>query len=428
MRPQTGPVIVAFAAVALLAGLGQSQVVAQLFRPPVDSIPASQLGPEFSYRPQTEPVDASQLRLTPSKQYFLDSGDVLGVFIDGVLGKIDEAPPVHDPMPDSDLPPSLGYPVAVRPDGSISLPLVDRIMVRGLTISQAEDLIRQLFLDGSKPILTPQNRILVSLMRKRTVSVYVLRGDESSSSNSVASRTNASNRAVNFRSDSSQRAQRLQLPTGDNDLLNALSRTGGLPGVNARSGVRVFSKVESRSFNATASAPFPRSGTACQQSGSGLRAEQAPARLRTVPTRQTAGFRNRIPTNEVRLNQGDVVVVEPRDTEVYYTGGLLGGGEFPIPRDRGLDVVEAVSIAGGTLTANGRFRQTGTELLVIRQRPDRTQITIAVDLNRAISNPAERLQVRSGDVLILRYSSGEQIRNFGLQTLGAAGLRQLIGR
>ena len=411
----------AFAAIIFAVSPNRSTAFAQIFRPPVDAVPASRLGPGFSYRPQAEPVDASQLRLTPTKQYFLDSGDVLGIFIDGVLGEIDQAPPVQLPQPDSDLPPSLGFPVAVRADGSISLPLVNQIFVRGLTISQAEERIRQRFLDGAKPILTPDNRILVSLMSKRTVSVYVLRGDDSSSASPLAGLSNSSNRGVNSRSDSSQRAERLQLPAGDNDLLNALSRTGGLPGVNARSDVRVFSESSGRTFNSGGASPFPRTG-------SGRDSYRTSGRVTTVPTRQAPGFPRSISRNDIRLNQGDVVVVAPRDTDVFYTGGLLGGGEFPIPRDRGLDVVEAVSIAGGSLTSSGLNNQTPTELLVIRRRPDRSQFTIRVDLNRAIANPSERIQVRPGDVLMLRFSRSEQIRNIGFQTLRAAGLRQLFGR
>ena len=435
MRPLKWSGIFALAAIFIAVSPDRSTAFAQIFRPPVNAVPAREVGPGFNYRPQTEPVDASQLRLTPTKQYFLDSGDVLGIFIDGVLGEIDQAPPVQLPAPDSDLPPSLGFPVAVRADGSISLPLVNQIMVRGLTISQAEERIRQHFLDGAKPILTPDNRILVSLMRKRTVSVYVLRGDDSSSGSQFAGVT--SNRGVNSRSDSSQRAERLQLPAGDNDLLNALSRTGGLPGVNARSDVRVFSESAGRAFNSGGASPFPRTGygqssggaaSPFPRTGSGRSSYRTSGRVTTVPTRQPAGFPRSISRNDIRLNQGDVVVVAPRDTEVFYTGGLLGGGEFPIPRDRGLDVVEAVSIAGGSLTSSGLNNQTPTELLVIRRRPDRSQFTIRVDLNRAIANPSERIQVRPGDVLMLRFSSSEQIRNIGFQTLRAAGLRQLFGR
>jgi len=294
--------------------LNQPSTLAQIFRPPVNAVPARALGPGFSYRPQTEPVDASKLRLTPSKQYFLDSGDVLGIFIDGVLGELDQAPPVQLPSPDSDLPPSLGFPVAVQADGSISLPLVSQIYVKGLTISQAEERIRQRFLDGEKPILTPDNRILVSLMRKRTVSVYVLRGDDSASASQFAGRSNSANRAVNSRSDSSQRSERLQLPAGDNDLLNALSRTGGLPGVNARSDVRVFSESRRRAYHSGGASPFPRTGAGRDSNGSS-------GRFTSVPTRQPTGFPRSIARNDIRLNQGDVVVVAPRDTDVFYTAG-----------------------------------------------------------------------------------------------------------
>jgi len=89
--------ILILAVIVFSAGPKHSSALAQIFRPRVNAIPARQLGPGFSYRPQTEPVDASQLRLTPTKEYYLDSDDVLGIFIDGVLGEFDQAPPVHYP-------------------------------------------------------------------------------------------------------------------------------------------------------------------------------------------------------------------------------------------------------------------------------------------------------------------------------------------
>ena len=46
------------------------------------------------------------------------------------------------------------------------------------------------------------------------------------------------------------------------------------------------------------------------------------------------------------LNDGDIVYIESRETEVFYTGGLLQGGEFPLPRDYDLDVLGAMAIAG----------------------------------------------------------------------------------
>ena len=152
---------------------------AQIFSPRIPSVPASQLPRSYPQRTETSPVNAALLRNRPSKKYFLDADDVLGIFIEGILGNLDEMPPVQLPDPNSDLPPSIGYPVAVRADGTISLPLVEPIAVRGLTIIQVEELIKSRYLDADRPILKPENRILVSLMRKRTVSVYVIRGDES---------------------------------------------------------------------------------------------------------------------------------------------------------------------------------------------------------------------------------------------------------
>ena len=213
-----------------------SELCAQILNRPIPAVPASQLPRSYSQRTETSPVNAALLRNRPSKQYFLDAGDVLGIFIEGVLGNLDESPPVQIPDPSSDLPPSLGYPVSVREDGSISLPLVEPIPVRGLTIIQVEELIKSKYLDRSRPILTPENRILVSLMRKRTVNVYVIRGDDSQS----AGLNRPRNGVVNQRSDQSRRSNRLQLPAGDNDLLNALSQTGGLPGVNAKSDVKIY--------------------------------------------------------------------------------------------------------------------------------------------------------------------------------------------
>ena len=48
---------------------------------------------------------------------------------------------------------------------------------------------------------------------------------------------------------------------------------------------------------------------------------------------------------DIGLRDGDIVYVDTRETDVYYTGGLLGGGEFNIPRDYDLDVLAAVSLA-----------------------------------------------------------------------------------
>ena len=137
---------------------------------------------------------------------------------------------------------------------------------------------------------------------------------------------------------------------------------------------------------------------------------------------------------DTRLDQGDVVVIEARDTEVYYTGGLLGGGEFPLPRDRGIDVLEAIAVAGQSFGARSQNRLGGiptaapTELLILRRQPGGGQITIGVELNRALADPSQRIQVRAGDVLILRHTRWQQLQNAGSSVFNTLGVGQILGR
>ena len=46
--------------------------------------------------------------------------------------------------------------------------------------------------------------------------------------------------------------------------------------------------------------------------------------------------------SDIILNEGDTVYIEARDTEVYYTAGLMGGAQIPLPRDYDLRVIEAI--------------------------------------------------------------------------------------
>jgi hypothetical protein len=71
-------------------------------------------------RGDKETIDLSLLRQTPPETYLVDSGDVLAVYVEGVLGRREEIPPVSFP-PNNEVPPSLGYPIPVRDDGTISL-------------------------------------------------------------------------------------------------------------------------------------------------------------------------------------------------------------------------------------------------------------------------------------------------------------------
>src|SRR5205085_4019210 len=129
------------------------------------------------------------------------------------------------------------------------------------------------------------------------------------------------------------------------------------------------------------------------------------------------------------LQTGDVVYLEPCE-EVFYTGGLLPPGEHILPRDRDLDVVEAVSRVRGPLF-NGDFggsnlagnqvlpgigNPSPTLLTVVRKVPNGGQVPIVVDLARALRDPAERIRVRCGDVLILQEKPEEALTRYVTQT------------
>jgi protein involved in polysaccharide export with SLBB domain len=403
---------------------------------PIDSIPAERLPPQFLAEPQANKVntDVSRLRQPKAENYLLDEGDVLGVYIEGILGEVDSAPPVQFPDETSDLKPSIGYPIPVREDGTVSLPQVRPLAVRGLNVQQAEQLVRRAYLDGDQPLLQDSNRIIVTLMRKRTYRVFVIRQDNAA----VGSAARGPGQAVTARSDESSRGFVLQLKAGENDLLNALAQTGGLPGVNAKSDVRILrgNRADFERRNSEIK-EFYRSNSSSDFPYGIIPTVTDEASSITIPLRHDPGKVPQFRPEDIILRDGDTVYVDNRDTEMYYTGGLLRGGEFPLPRDYDLDVLGAVALAGSSIGAGegvggfqGGFRNIQgappTELIILRQLPGNQQIAVRVDLTDAINDPKARLLVKPRDTLILRYKPAEELTNFGLSTFFTYGIRQLF--
>src|SRR5262249_46382552 len=106
-----------------------------LTNPVSDGVPVRRLPPELlgQSRLTNRPIPLSLLRQTPPEKYLLDAGDVLGVYVEGVLGDRNQPIPVRL-VERSNLPPAMGYPVPVRENGTISLPLIEPLPVRGLSI------------------------------------------------------------------------------------------------------------------------------------------------------------------------------------------------------------------------------------------------------------------------------------------------------
>lgn len=401
----------ALIAVVLLTGC------ASLTNPVLNGIPVKRLPPELLVGPRREglqTVPLSLLRQQVPEEYLLAAGDVVGVFIPGIFPlTLDDqtlpTPPVYfpsqiDPV-GAGLPPSLGYPLTIRNDGTIALPLIEPVAIDGLTVEQANDKIRELYL--SKGLLQPgRESVLVTLMQPRQIRVLVFRQEVGGFA--------AGGRGDIATSNLKQGTSHIvDLRAYENDVLNALAYTGGLPGLDAFDAIYVFRGGQSN--------PALRERLESRRDGECLCLDGLDVDVVRFPTRWPCGQPLPFSQCDVTLKAGDVVLVEARAEEFYYTGGLLPSGEQRLPRDYDLDVVEAVAQVRGTLingafggnNFTGRLIQVGvgnpnpSALTVIRRTPNGGQIPISVDLNRALQDPRERILVQPGDLLVLQESAGE---------------------
>jgi protein involved in polysaccharide export with SLBB domain len=406
---------------------------------PIDTIPAERVPAQFLAEPQADkvPIDPARLRQEEPEFYTLDEEDVLGVFIEQVLGEFGSAPPVQLPPPDSDLPPAIGFPVPVREDGTLSLPLVPPIPVRGLTLQQAEALITRAYREGPNPILIEKGRVIVTLLRKRTYRVFVVRQDNSRAQQGNQFAGQARQGVVSDRSDLSSRGFVLQMQAYQNDVFTALAQTGGVPGLNAKPEIRVLrgNRLDIAKRDSQM-AEFYRTNRPDQFPYGVIPQVADETNVIKIPLRLKPGESPNFRPEDIVLRDGDIVYVDTRETDVYYTSGLLGGGEFPLPRDYDLDVLSAVSLTGRGVAAAQQTNLGGlggavqsvqpTELILLRRIPGDRQLAIRIDLNDAINDPRQRILVRAGDTLILRYSPQEEVLNFASATFFTFGLRQLL--
>ena len=314
-----------------------------------------------------------------------------------------------------------------------------QVPVKGLTLQQAEQLISRAYRQGREPVLK-EGRIIVTLLSERTFRVFVVRQDNSQSSfgrQNASQQIGRGGRGVSDRSDFSSRGFVLQLPAYKNDVFSALAQTGGLPGVNAKSEIRILRGDRLQIAERDAQVKeFYRTNSPEQFPYGIVPTIPDESNVLKIQTRLRPGEVPNFRPEDIELRDGDIVYVDSRETEVYYTGGLLGGGEFLLPRDYDLDVLGAVSLAGTTVGVNsggvsGGFGSTvrgvpPTELVVLRKLPGNQQIAIRVDLNQAINDPSSRLLVVPGDTLILRYKPQEELTNFALGTFFTFGIRRLF--
>ena len=415
---------------------------------PIDGVPANRLPQEFFAEPKNDlvPVDISLLSLEPPRDYLISGGDILGVYIEGVLpfnppNAPPEPPPVNFPQEDSTLPPSIGYPIPVQSDGTLSLPLIEPINVEDLTLEQVRDAIRDAYIEND--ILRPEKaRPIVTLIQERTVDVIVVREDAIGLGNQgILNNQSLGAAFIRGGSDRSASGGLVRLKAYQNDILHALVETGGLPGLNAKNEVKVLraSRANQRLRNQFLEQYYQqREAAMLDPCICPPELPEDPTILK-IPLRLPPGQAPQITRADVELKDGDIVYIESRETEVFYTGGLLPGGEWPLPRDYDLDVLGAMAISGtgaygqirnggggGILGGQGIGAVPPGRLFILRRTPCNGQIAIEVDLTSAINDPRQRPLIQAGDTLILQYKCEEELLNFGLGTFFTFGIQEIL--
>jgi protein involved in polysaccharide export with SLBB domain len=390
-RPRTRLATLLLTATAALAG-----GCAAMTNPVADGIPVRRLPEEIFPRPREElkTIPLTWLRQKPPDAHRVGPGDVLGIHVEGLLGDKAVAPPVRMTETGA-LPPAIGYPIAVLENGTIGLPFTDPIKVDGMTIDEVREAIRKA-ITVTRQILPPEKaRIFVTLMQPRRYHIVVVRQDSGGVTVGAEGLLGNTKRGSGYPID---------LPVYENDVLNALARTGGLPGLDANNEV-----IIQRGTPATAGAD------AVPAVGATVR----------IPLRMRPGEPPPFQPEDVILHTGDIVFIESRDTEVFYTAGLLPVSEQVLPRDYDLDVVDAVARVKGPLI-NGGFNQnnqfTGAvvtsgigspspSLLTVLRKTgcNGRQLKIRVDLNQAMRDPRERILVQPGDILVLQEKPAEAV-------------------
>jgi len=389
-----------------------------------NAIPADCVQPNVLDRPRSDrqPIDFSKLRQDPPRVYLLGPRDILGIYVEGVLGKADEPPPVYMPQRweyGESSPPALGFPVPVREDGTISLPLTPALDVVGLTVAQVEDEIRNAYTVRQRILQPGRDRIIVTLMKKRTYNVLVVREDTANAQHNYRAR--AGGQGGMFEPPRVGTTKSVELPAYENDVLHALAETGGLPGIDTKNQVKImrgaFRSVQERDeFLRTLADPVAKA----EVLATGRKIQRIP--LRTGPGDPALN----LAPEDIILDSGDIVFIESRDEEVFYTGGLLSGGQYPLPRDVDLDVLGAIAMSGGSIAAaaggsstQGRGGFGGgsggaifppTRVIVLRN-VNGEQVPIKLNLKTAMLDPQERILVQPNDFIILEYTPVETVLN-----------------
>jgi len=307
------------------------------------------------------------LTLPPPKDYLLGAGDKLEFTIPGL----------------SEGPELFPFRVDVMANGMIHLPLIGSIEIGNLNLLEAQEKIVAAYDDGY--LVNPH--VNITLIEKRSTRVLVL--------------GQVKNPGTHL------------LPQYENDVGHALAMAAGFTEDAAN-----YIEVHRRSFNGAPLHPVPtvyqegypmRLPPIIPPSSECLPSVQSPSILRINLRGHDV---NQIRLEDIVLSPGDTVVVPNRRHEVFYVVGRLSqtntvrfsvgnrdrelGVGLILPRDRDIDVVTAVSMAGYIDPIDSP-----TTVTVQRNREFEKPLLIHVDLIRARYDARETVIVIPGDIIYL---------------------------
>jgi polysaccharide export outer membrane protein len=312
-------------------------------------------------------LNLCRLTIPPQPDYLLGPDDVLEVMVHGLT-------------PDAPVQPLRAH---VMSSGDVLLPLVGRVPVGGLNLLQAQVAITSAYADG----FIQDPRVNVYLLERSSTAVVVL-GEVMTPGV-------------------------YKLPKYENDVAHALASAGGL---RPDAGLEV--EVHRRLLPGEDPSPVmqemvPPPGAGPMQEWECIVPEEVegdPMRVVRIPLRGPTPAPLR--PEDVVLHAGDVIVVPSRKDEVFYVVGKLSptnfvrfslsererdiGAGFLLPRDREIDVVMAVAMAGYIDPIDSP-----TTVTVHRVGPDGRPMLVLVDLIKARYDRRETILVEPGDIIYL---------------------------
>jgi len=202
-----------------------------------------------------------------------------------------------------------------------------------------------------------------------------------------------------------------ELPRGGSDLLSALAAAGGLD-EKASTEVEIIRQAK---FGLAAQEVSPPPAAITQDSSEvKLAAYQNLGRPPTpqLNRQQTPGWQapqtvrldlasgNPFSSADYRLSDRDIVRVVSRKKEVVHVTGLVNKpGQFELPKDQEIYLLDAIALAGG------RSSPVADKIFVIRQSKNHSgPLLIQASLAKAKQNGAENLRLAAGDTITVEQT------------------------